>query len=143
MCPWFAIAANVKCLVLLRADRLRRKTLEAFDTHSPRNTNCPTAACIVPRANATATEDEYYDALETRIRECAARGDYDPAVLCWSKLSPAKCEDEALAMIAGAGDGRAWYLCVRSCATAGYLVAHVGRVRPALNASARLDKVPR
>jgi len=45
------------------------------------------------------------------------RGDYDPSVLCFPKLSPSKCEDAALAMVAGR-DRRTWFLCVRSCATA-------------------------
>lgn len=62
-------------------------------------------------------EDIYFDALNARIRECTDRGDYDPSVLCYPKLTPAKCEESALAMFGRSDERRTWFLCVRSCAT--------------------------
>ena len=64
-------------------------------------------------------ESVYSDALNADIDACKKRGDYAPPVRCYTKLSPAKCEDYALEMISGRPDmRRKWLLCVRSCATA-------------------------
>ncbi len=71
-------------------------------------------------ATDTTPEREYWNAVLERARSCAKAREFSPPVLCFLKSTPKKCHSVVYDALLGGGEKRKWYLCVISCADAGW-----------------------
>jgi hypothetical protein len=69
--------------------------------------------------SARGSEEKFWDAVLERAESCATAEEFSPP-LCFLKSTPKKCQSFVYDALFGSGNKRQWYLCVISCADAGW-----------------------
>jgi len=86
------------------------------------------AGLLPGTASAQDEGRELFRTVVDDAKRCLAGKSRTEQISCYVKASPAKCESHVYEWVArrGAASQRAWYLCVASCADAGFLSRSFG-----------------
>lgn len=85
---------------------------------------------LFPKPKLT-PQQEYVRSIRNAASRCRQNG--GALEVCWSKASPAKCEQLVYAAMTGKGDKmRAWHLCTATCFDAGYWSSTFGKCKTEL-----------
>lgn len=78
-------------------------------------------------------ERKFWNAVLDRARSCVKAREYSPPALCFLKSTPEKCQSLVYDALLGSGEKQQWYLCVISCASAGWYSRTFGECSRALH----------